>query len=108
MTDVVLVSAATHPTLFEAFETISHDSGGSAGWPHYRIPARYEASLAAFERALSTLTSTELETFCIGETREAAQLSVLQGLREVDVFLNDFFDSDWSQTVYPTEDVANG
>lgn len=66
---VALVTKGSHPHLFEAFDSISHDSGGCCH-DNYRVPARHLARLAEAEAALATLSKDDLETFCIGEQSE--------------------------------------
>lgn len=67
------ITKASHPLLFAACETISHDAGGLAGWPSHSLPD--DADLALAEAALDTLTAEERNAFAIGEEREMAALA---------------------------------
>lgn len=42
----VLVTATSHPNIFEAFENISHDCGASAGHSNYAVPPEWAVNLA--------------------------------------------------------------
>lgn len=99
--DLFRVTAASHPILFEVFEAISHDGGGSAGHDSYSVPAGLEERAARAEAFLSRLTSDERDTVAIGDQDEAA--GILAERREseaegadVDAFLNAFFE-DWHE-----------
>lgn len=91
------VTAVSHPSLFEAFETISHDSGGKAGWHSYFVPHAWRPKVAAADAALSTLSPDEMQTFCIGEQTESGAIAARSPeLKAAHDLLNAFFDNpDW-------------
>jgi hypothetical protein len=89
---MTIVTQASHPRLFKAFETISHDRGSGAGHSNYYVPPRWEGHLAQVEQQLTTLNDDELETFSIGERDEAKPLTVK--LSEANTLLESFF-NDW-------------
>lgn len=64
------VTKAEFPTLFEAFETISHDGGGRAGHRSYVLAGSWD--FARVDRELATLTAEQLQEFCIGDHDENA------------------------------------
>lgn len=90
MTDVLLVTAKSHPALFDAFERISHDQGRQAGHKNYAVPLAWEAKLPGIERALHRLLLTaprDFETLCIGEQEEAQLIVARRGLQDADELL---------------------
>lgn len=93
------VTAATHPALFEVFETISHDGGGSAGHDSYSVPAGMEECAARADAFLARLSPEQRQDAAIGEESEAeeamaAHAQSVEEWSEVSNFLNLFFD-DW-------------
>lgn len=93
------VTAASHPVLFEVFETISHDGGGSAGHDSYSVPASLEANAARAEVFLGRLTAEERQIVAAGDQDEAAKIMTARNTsegdrQEVDALLNAFFE-DW-------------
>lgn len=89
------VTKSSHPTIFEAFETISHDCGARAGHSFYEVPAPWSSRLAEFETALYPLGEDELHTFCIGEQDEMIAIMAEYKLDAACDFLTAFFESDW-------------
>jgi hypothetical protein len=69
---MIAVKPTNFPTIYEAFETISHDYGGGCGHSYYLVPTCIERQidLHDIEGALRELSPEQLETFCIGETRD--------------------------------------
>lgn len=91
----VLVTQQSYPTLFRAFETISHDVGAGAGHTNYSVPPEWVDKLALVEKELSLLSTADLETLLIGEDSEAiAIVARSDNLLIVHKMLNAFFD-DW-------------
>jgi hypothetical protein len=85
------ITAKSHPHIFEAFETISHDAGYGAGHETYSVPPEYGPSrLSYYEGVLSLMTSDELQDFCIGGDDSPIQ----DDFPITSMFLNHFFD-DW-------------
>ena len=64
-----VVTAESHPALFEAFETISHDGGYSAGHRRYFVPAwAAKTDLAEVDRLLSLMSEDgKLDHLVLGE-----------------------------------------
>lgn len=93
------ITAQNYPAIHEAFENISHDGGGRAGWAWYDVPDDRVASvcLTCAEDALRKLTSADLQTFSIGEDSERAAMKFRAAgrLDFADFLLESFFDSGW-------------
>ena len=68
------ITALSHPTLFRAFETISHDCGRQAGHEVYTVPHPWDAVVPVADTALASLSASDFETVCIGETTEAEEI----------------------------------
>ena len=90
MTDVYVITASNFPTIFAAFEMISHDGGRQAGHQNYAVPLEYEKNLPVIDHALRMLTEVELNVLCIGEQSEAAAIVDRYGLRTSDELLQRF------------------
>ncbi|MFZ3008550.1 MAG: hypothetical protein WA047_20495 [Phenylobacterium sp.] len=96
--DKVEVTGENFPKLYEALETISHDSGRSAGHASYWLPAGWRPELEGIEAALLTLTGEtvegpEFETFTIGECSVMEEIaSRSPELGRASVLLNEFFE----------------
>ena len=93
MTDVVLITEQSHPSIFKAFETISHDCGRQAGHKNYAIPMEFESGLADAEARLKYLLENadlDFECLCIGESEERDKIVIAYGLNAVDNLLEDF------------------
>ncbi|MCG5241358.1 hypothetical protein ACIU1J_27460 [Azospirillum doebereinerae] len=91
MPQTTTITATSHPTLFEACETISHDAGAQAGWPSHTVPA---GDLDAIEAALATLTADELDEFCVGDADEMEITAARSpGLSEAHQLLGEFFEN---------------
>jgi hypothetical protein len=92
----IAVTSQSHPLLYSAFESISHDSGGGAGHPYHRVPARFVDGVEVAESALATLNPDEFETFCIGDQCVADVIAKRSpDLQRTHDFLNTFFD-EWT------------
>lgn len=95
MPEWTIVTKDSHPKLYEAFEAISHDRGAGAGHETYSVPKEWADKIPVTEAALTTLSTEELESFCIGEQGEAdtiAKRSLSLGIAHA--MLNSFFE-DW-------------
>lgn len=95
MTDVTLVTKESHPSLFKAFETISHDCGRQAGHTNYAVPLVYEDKLSQFESQLAKLlekADSDFECLCTGDSDECRQIIKDYHLEVVDELLQRFFE----------------
>lgn len=90
-----LVTEVAYPKLFDALETISHDSGKRACWMAYSVPMAYANQLAVYEQQLAAVSAADRQTFCIGEESEAAAIRDRYRLQCLHTFLGEFFESDW-------------
>ena len=89
------ITSTSHPHLYEAFETISHDGGGGAGHASYSVPRVWTPYLDTVDKALSALTEEELSTFCTGEETDMGEIARRShDLRLSSILLNSFFE-DW-------------
>jgi len=91
----MVITAASHPALFAAFELISHDTGRQAGHQNYAIPLEYTTHLTAIEGRLAELRTTvecDFETLCIGEEMEMEQVARAHGLEYSNTLLQRFFE----------------
>lgn len=93
--DVLLITAASHPALFKAFELISHDGGRQAGHTNYAIPLEYADRAPLINDNLQALldqSADDFEALCIGEETDAQR--VVQGyqLAITDELLQRFFE----------------
>ena len=92
----VVIHTHSHPTLFQAFEIISHDRGAGAGHLNYGVPKEWVEHLRTADTALATLTPSELEIFCIGEQTKADVIAMRsKELYCTHKMLNSFFE-DWN------------
>lgn len=93
----VVVTEATHPTVFLCFETISADCGMGCGHTNYSVPPEWVRCLLEYEVALKVLRDEDLQTFCIGEASEVqALIGTSTPLQSAHRMLDAFFD-DWNQ-----------
>lgn len=84
------------PTLFEAFETISHDSGTAAGHDVYFVPEAWTARLDEIETALCSLPVADFQRFVLPEDDAAGLIAGLNpDLHAANRLLGAFFD-DWT------------
>ena len=93
--DVTLITKVSHPTLFAAFELISHDSGRQAGHRNYAVPDHYAPFLATMEAQLAPLrrdADLDFETLCIGEGTESELIVARYELTHIDELLQRFFE----------------
>lgn len=93
--DVIVITEQSHPTLFKAFELISHDCGRQAGHTNYCVPDHYDALLPLAEQVLAGLlkhSAEEFETLCIGEQSESQAIVQKYGLLRTDELLQRFFE----------------
>lgn len=93
--DVVVITKASHPAIFEAFEMISHDCGRQAGHSNYAIPIDCTTDLAEVEASLADLLATadsDFECLCIGEAEESAEIVRGYKLQRADTLLHAFFE----------------
>lgn len=90
--DVIVITKESHPTLFLAFEAISHDCGRQAGHRNYVVPDSYAQLLTVIEPLLVSLTPEEFSTLCIGEETEKAAIVERYGLIQTDELLQRFFE----------------
>lgn len=86
----VSVTKATYPTIFEMFETISHDGGGQAGWLVYLVPQEWGDRLKAIEESLLPLCADDLQTFSIGEMDDSFALCDTHGLDDAVALIEAF------------------
>jgi hypothetical protein len=105
MVDFVLVTEQSHPNLFKAFETISHDSGGGAGHDNYSVHPAWAPYLTEAETALAGLSGGrdgddldgDFSTFCIGDVVDMSRIAARsRELTRTLVLLNSFFE-DWDK-----------
>lgn len=92
MSDLI-VTSATHPTLFRAFEMISYDCGFGDGYTTYSIPEKWAKACDTAEPVLAKLTPSQLRAFCKAATvkkdrNESVALSIANQL--LDAFYKDF------------------
>lgn len=95
MTDVILITKGNFPTIFKAFELVSHDCGRQAGHINYAVPMGWENSLHTIENRLKHLLETadsDFETLCIGEQSEAKDIVSQYKLELADGLLQRFFE----------------
>jgi len=93
--DVLVITAASHPAIFAAFELISRDCGRQAGHSNYAIPLDCATHLDAIEGRLAELRATadsDFETLCIGDAEEAERIARAYGLEYTDRLLQAFFE----------------
>ena len=95
------VTAESHPTLFEVFEAISHDNGGSAGHDSYSVPIARKVQAERCDRLLASFTPEDRQTIAIGDQGEAgaildAKCRHAEERDMVDDLLGAFFE-DWSE-----------
>lgn len=107
----VIVTAASHPTIFECLEDISHDCGGGAGHTCYSIPIEWAGYLTPeHEAAVAALSDEERSTFCIGEETEMEAIARCSPLLErvsvlLSAFHEDFEDDDWRSTLQRVDEL---
>lgn len=95
MTDVILVTKGNFPTIFKAFELISHDCGRQVGHINYAVPMVWEKSLHTVENCLKHLYDkvyVDFETLCIGEQSEAQDIVSQYKIELADGLLQRFFE----------------
>ncbi len=81
-----LITAKSHPHLFEVCETISHDAGAQAGWSSHVVPDEIEAALAG-------LTAEELVIMALGDNDQRCEITDRSDvLRRADALLTEFFE----------------
>lgn len=86
------ITSATHPLLFEAMDTITHDGGGGCH-KHYNLPPDWVGALDRMEKLLGRLSQEQREVIAIGECSEQEQLvHEFEGLEVTHLFLNAFFE----------------
>lgn len=86
------ITSATYPLLFEAIDTITHDSGGGCH-KHYNIPPGWVEALDRMEMVIGRLSTEQREVIAIGEGSEQEHLvEECEGLQTVHYFLCAFFD----------------
>ena len=93
--DVIVITAKSHPTLFAAFELISHDCGRQAGHQNYAVPVEYQSRLPGIEHNLARLLAdadSDFECLCIGEQTESRQIVADYKLDVTDELLQRFFE----------------
>ena len=85
------------PSVYDALDIISHDTGAKSGWHWYEVPTPYVQSLPVWEEKLSRLGMWERQRFCIGEFEEQdAMMRDIVG-EQLHAFLNEFCNSDWER-----------
>lgn len=90
----LLVTAESHPCLFNIFECISHDAGYGAGHTNYSVPNTYtEDQLQELELTLIVMGKRKAEAFAIGGEDDRPN-SLSKELQDLDAFLTHFF-NDW-------------
>lgn len=86
------LTEASHPLLFEAMDTITHDSGGGCH-EHYNVPPGWVEALPRMEILLGRLSEEQQQTIAIGECSEQdALVREFDGLGTAHRFLNAFFE----------------
>lgn len=95
MTDVFLVTENNYPSIFKAFELISHDCGRQAGHKNYAVPLSWQGVIQEIESDLFNLlqdADSDFECLCIGD--EEDRVRIVQGYRIilVDKLLQEFFE----------------
>lgn len=86
-----LVTAASHPCLFDVFEAISHDAGFGAGHTNYSVPDVYTpGQIDQIETDLRGMGKELAMEFAIGGEDDRLDTAY----PEVNKFLNHFF-NDW-------------
>lgn len=85
-----------YPTLTQAYLIVRHDMGAINRLEPTTVLPNYNSRplLEAAEQELKQLTPEELETFCIGENSEAAELLYKYNLVISNNLLNEWFDRD--------------
>lgn len=86
------ITPDTYPTVYKAFETISHDRGSQAGWPSYHIPDSKVSpeSLRQIEHALAHLTEADLDEFCTGEYGTMLAIALVRHSNQPIIYLMHF------------------
>lgn len=95
MTDVFLVTKDNYPTLFQAFELISHDCGRRAGHTNYAVPLAYQGDVLRYDWQLAKLHADNADDFilfCIGAEENKERLVQAHDLGECDGLLQRFFE----------------
>lgn len=98
----VLVTEASHPTLFECFETISHDCGSGAGHTNYSVPPEWAPHLQNLEEAIKPLSAEEVQTFCIGCETEVAVIAARSEILTTAGKMLTCFWADWGKWEDPS------
>lgn len=95
ISDMMLITAESYPSIFKAFETISHDSGNQAGHVNYAIPLSWEKQLPFIEHNLSQLllnADGDFECLCIGDEDDRTRIVKDYKLEITDKLLQEFFE----------------
>lgn len=111
------VTRSSHPVLFEALETLSHDSGSGAGRPEYRVPPWYQSLLPWMDESLAAMKAEVRYAFVLPVNDQVAKVAQAEpGAAIVNAFLGDFLDgfpgraNDWAAHLHfnPTPGDATG
>jgi hypothetical protein len=95
MTDVFLVTVTNYPTIFKAFELISHDSGRQAGHENYAVPKSWLSVINEIERDLTNLlqdADSDFECLCTGDDEDRNRVVHGYRLTLADKLLQQFFE----------------
>ena len=110
----VEVTASTFPTLHDAFEAISHDSGASAGHDSYFVPAVWAYWLPSIEKTMAAMDPAERDDgFVLGESSEVEALvrrrpELAPAHRLLNAFFDDFHGEDAGERVLRHRDGRIG
>ena len=95
MTDVFLVTANNFPTVFKAFELISHDCGRQAGHVNYAVPRTWWSVIQEIERDLAKIledADSDFECLCTGDEDERQRIVTDYRITLADKLLQEFFE----------------
>jgi len=95
MTDVFLVTQKNYPSVFKAFELISHDCGRQAGHTNYAVPLKWDKTIETIEYDLTRLlvgADSDFECLCTGDMGESAKIVKDYKLEVADQLLQEFFE----------------
>ncbi len=94
--DVIIITSESHPAIFKAFETISHDNGNQAGHTNYVVSLKWKDDLDGIEKTLATMlrdADSDFDCLCIGDELERQSIVKSDpGMEVVDNLLQEFFE----------------
>ena len=93
--DVFLITIENYPTLFKAFEMISHDAGNGAGHKNYSISLKWKEVIEVVEYNLKVMlesADSDFECLCIGDEDDRNRIVREYKIEVTDKLLQDFFE----------------